>query len=55
MNEFLNANEAADFLGLSKSTIYSWVATKRLPFHRLGRALRFRKSELEAWLDQNAA
>lgn len=55
MKEFLNANEAAEFLGLSKSTIYSWVASKRLPFHRLGRALRFRKAELESWLDNNAA
>jgi excisionase family DNA binding protein len=54
MSEFLTAAEAADFLGLSKSTIYSWVAADRVPYHRLGRALRFRRKELERWLDGHA-
>ena len=53
-DRFLTTREAADFLGLSLSTLYTWVSEKRIPFHRLGRALRFRLTELEDWLDENA-
>ena len=43
---------AADFLGVSTSLVYAWVERKQIPHYRMGRAIRFKLSELEAWLRQ---
>jgi excisionase family DNA binding protein len=32
--------------------VYAWVERKQIPHYRLGRAVRFQLSELEAWLTQ---
>ena len=39
----------------AKQTIYGWVSTKQIPYHkggggRNGKKLRFRKSEIDNWL-----
>lgn len=46
----LTVIEAADYLRVSKSTIYSWVEKNRLPCLRAGTLLRFKQSDLDAWL-----
>ena len=43
---------AAHFLGVSTSLVYAWVERKQIPHYRLGRAVRFKLSELDAWLTQ---
>ncbi len=43
---------AAHFLGVSTSLVYAWVERKQIPHYRLGRAVRFQLSELDAWLTQ---
>jgi excisionase family DNA binding protein len=35
----------------AKATIYGWVSTKQMPYHKGGKKLRFRKSEIDAWLE----
>lgn len=52
-NEILDANEAAQFLRLSKGALYLAVARKQVPFIRFGGRLRFRRSALEAFLDSH--
>ncbi len=47
---FITAEEAADFLGLAKGTIHNRVSKGEIPFYRKDGILRFRKSELDAWL-----
>jgi excisionase family DNA binding protein len=37
----------------SKQTIYQWVFYRQIPFHKGGKKLRFRKSEIDAWLNQS--
>lgn len=54
MNEdrLMDVNEVAEFLGLAVGTVYHLVSQKRLPCLRLSaRCLRFRKSDLNAFLD----
>lgn len=48
--------EAAAYLGLSPETLASDVTRKRLgiPFIRLGRAVRYRIADLDAWLNTHA-
>jgi excisionase family DNA binding protein len=50
----MNAAEAAEFLGISRLTIYHWTSEKRIPFVRISaRCIRFRLCDLEAWVSAN--
>jgi excisionase family DNA binding protein len=43
--EFLNIEEVSDYLGIKKSSLYSRVEKKEIPHYRVGRLVRFKKSE----------
>lgn len=47
---------AADFLGVKVQTLAAWRCTKRypLPYVRVGRSIRYRESDLRAFLDARA-
>ncbi|MBQ36282.1 MAG: hypothetical protein CME04_07820 [Gemmatimonadaceae bacterium] len=57
----LNYSEAADYLSVSKRTLYAMVSTSRIPTIRMGagpngRGLtRFRRHDLEAFVQANVA
>lgn len=51
----VGARAAADFSGLSPTTIYKMVDAGRLPVIRKGRRLYFRRSELERAFSAEAA
>lgn len=46
---FLDLNEAASFLGVKRSAVYSWVHKRRIPFRKHGGLLRFDPAALNAW------
>lgn len=50
--ELLSIDEAADFLGISKQTIYQHVHHRKIPHSKRGRRLFFRRSELNEWIDK---
>jgi excisionase family DNA binding protein len=37
----------------AKATVYQWVHEERVPYHKGGKKLRFLKSEIDAWLQDN--
>jgi len=43
----LTVKEAAERLTLAPSTLYAWCFERRIKFVRLGRAVRFRPSDIE--------
>ena len=45
----LDVCRAARFLGVSKVTIYRYVAARQIPHLRIGRRLLFDPDELESW------
>ncbi len=47
MAEWLNADEAADYLGISSSNLYSLAQQGRIPGHKLGKMWRLNKKELD--------
>ncbi len=48
-------DEAATYLSIPKGTLYWLVSENRIPHYRLGaRTVRFRRSDLDAWLSQHA-
>lgn len=52
VERLLTARELAELLGVSAGTVLDWFEAGRLPGFKLnGRAVRFRWSEIEAWLE----
>ena len=55
MTGLLTAREVADLLGVSSETVLRWTRAGTLPAFRLpGGAIRYRESELDAWLEGRA-
>lgn len=50
-NRLLNVQDAAQYLAVSVSTLYGWVWQRKIPFVKLGRAVRFDLVELERFID----
>lgn len=52
----LNAQELAAFLGITADTVLDWWQAGALPGFKLnGRSVRFRWSEVQAWLEEQRA
>ncbi len=48
----LDYNEAAEFLGVRRGTLYAWVSQRRVPHVRFSaRCVRFDKAELQRWVE----
>ena len=47
----LNVDEAAHLLGLAVKTVYEYSAAGMIPSIKVGRLRRFRRGDLEAWVD----
>jgi hypothetical protein len=52
----LNYAEAARFLGIASGTLKLWVHFSRydVPYLKIGDLVRFRRNELEIWLNSRA-
>ncbi|MEV7705348.1 helix-turn-helix domain-containing protein [Mesorhizobium sp. B2-3-3] len=51
----MSAEELADFLGVPLNTVYIWNHRHQGPrAHKVGRYLRYRWPEVEAWLEAQA-
>jgi excisionase family DNA binding protein len=53
--ELLTRKEAAAYLGVQPHSLAVWACTKRypLPFVRIGRLVKYRKSDLDAFIESN--
>lgn len=52
-SKLISRKEAADYLGVSKQTLAIWACTKRhsLPYFRVGRLAKYRKSDLDVFIE----
>jgi excisionase family DNA binding protein len=54
VTEFLSPAQLAEFLGISRDTIYNWRYLRQgPPAVRVGGQVRFRRSDVERWLQEN--
>jgi excisionase family DNA binding protein len=53
MNNLLTMDEAAKYLGISKLTLYGWVSSRKLGYVKIGRLVKFKQTQLDAWIDQH--
>ena len=49
--ELMSLPDIALYLGMSERTIYQWAQQGRIPSFKLGTSWRFRKSEIDTWLE----
>lgn len=51
IDSWINLEEAAQYLGVNKDTIRNWIKRDTgIPAHRIGKLWKFKKSELDAWI-----
>jgi excisionase family DNA binding protein len=51
METYLTIEGVAGHLKLSAQTIRRYVLNREIPFHKIKKVIRFRLSEIEAWID----
>jgi excisionase family DNA binding protein len=47
---WLSVDGISQYLGVSKETIYRWVAKKRIPAYRVGKLWKFSLEEIDMWV-----
>lgn len=47
---WLSADQIASHLGVTKDTVYAWIAVKGMPAHKVGRLWKFQVSEVDEWV-----
>ncbi|MEA3369467.1 MAG: helix-turn-helix domain-containing protein [Candidatus Ratteibacteria bacterium] len=50
-DKLMTAKELAEYIQLNPLTVYRKVKTREIPCIRLGRSIRFRKEQIDAWLE----
>lgn len=48
----LTAREVGEWLGFEPATVLGWARSGKLPSHKIERAVRFDRAEIEAWLGE---
>jgi len=49
----MTIRQASDYLAIPVPTLYTRVFKRTIPFVRLGRSIRFDRSDLDAWVDSS--
>lgn len=52
---WLSADDIAAHLGITKDTVYTWIAEKAMPAHKVGRLWKFQASEIDDWVRRGGA
>ncbi|EAG7074003.1 helix-turn-helix domain-containing protein [Listeria monocytogenes] len=56
MKETMSAQEVADYLGVSRPTIYKWANYAKLPSKQInGRVRLFNRSQVDEWVKTKGA
>ncbi len=48
---WLSSDEACDYLKVKRDWLYDRTVKGEIPHRKIGRLLRFRRSELDAWME----
>lgn len=54
-DRWLSVEEIAEYLGISKDTVYAWITKKDMPAHRVGRFWKFQRAEVDTWVRSGGA
>jgi excisionase family DNA binding protein len=48
---YLNIEELSEYFGIKKSTLYAKVSKRQLPFYKIDRLIRFKKTGIDCWVE----
>jgi excisionase family DNA binding protein len=54
-DRWLSVDEIAKYLGVRRDTIYRWINDKGMPAHKIGRLWKFKKDQVDAWVEAGCA
>ncbi len=54
-DRWLSVDDVAAYLGIRRGTVYKWVERLGLPARKAGRLLKFRRHEVDAWVEGRSA
>ena len=54
-DRWLSVDEIAEYIGISRDTIYSWLRENKIPGHRAGHLWKFKRAEVDQWLRAGGA
>ncbi|HDR91025.1 MAG TPA: DNA-binding protein, partial [candidate division Zixibacteria bacterium] len=54
-DEIMTVADVAEYLKMKPQTIYKWLQDGMIPAAKLGKEWRFKKSVIDAWLDEKIA
>ncbi len=54
MNRLMTIKEVADYLRLSKVTVYKMTRQGKIPALKIGKQWRYNKSEIDSWVQQKS-
>ena len=49
-DRWMSVDEIANYLGVSKDTIYGWITKREMPAHKAGRLWKFKSDEVDDWV-----
>jgi excisionase family DNA binding protein len=49
----MTIEQLGEYLQMSRKSIYEFTHQKKIPFTKVGRRLRFRKDDIDRWLEKN--
>ena len=49
-DRWLNVDQIAEYLGVSRDTVYSWITGRAMPAHKVGRLWKFKRDEVDTWV-----
>ena len=54
-DRWLSVGEIGKHLGVSSDTVYRWIVKQGMPAHRVGRLWKFKKEQVDAWIETGGA
>lgn len=54
-NRWLSVGEISKYLGVSSDTVYRWIDKHGMPAHRVGRLWKFKKEQVDGWVEAGGA
>lgn len=50
---FIGVSELAEYLDVSRNTVYGWVFEGRIPYYKFSRHPKFDIDEISEWIERN--
>ncbi|WP_108123945.1 helix-turn-helix domain-containing protein [Saccharospirillum mangrovi] len=54
-DRWLSVDEIGTYLGVSNDTVYRWIDKHAMPAHKVGRFWKFKKAQVDAWVEAGGA